>query len=126
MSQVETRQIDRDSLFLMARVKVEGDTAGVEHRVKVRNLSPGGMMAEGAVRVARGARVQVELRNIGWIEGEVAWKQDNRFGIAFAEEIDPQRARAQPSADVIEPDTSRYIHPPRHGQAPGSSRLRKI
>lgn len=90
-SSVETRQVNRDSLFLLAQVRVDGQEA--VHRVKVRNLSAGGMMAEGEANVTRGSRVGVELRNIGWVEGTVAWKQDNRFGIAFVDEIDPRKAR---------------------------------
>src|SRR5687767_8052600 len=92
MSNVDTRQVNRDSLFLLAQVRVDGQP-GV-YRVKVRNLSAGGMMAEGEAKVMRGALVQVELRNIGWVDGSVAWKQDNRFGIAFVDEIDPRVVRA--------------------------------
>ena len=91
MTNVETRTVDRDSLFLLAQLRVDGDKT--EYRVKVRNLSAGGMMAEGDVLVTRGSRVYVELRNIGWIEGSVAWRQENRFGIAFVDEIDPKKAR---------------------------------
>lgn len=90
-SSVETRQVNRDSLFLLAQLRVDGqDTV---HRVKVRNLSAGGMMAEGDAKVMRGSLVNVELRNIGWVDGTVAWKQDNRFGVAFVDEIDPLAAR---------------------------------
>ena len=92
MSNVDTRQVDRDSLFLLAQVRVDG--VDQPNRVKVRNLSSGGMMAEGEVEVGRGAPVEVELRNIGWVKGTVAWRQDNRFGIAFVDEIDPKKARA--------------------------------
>jgi hypothetical protein len=92
MSQVDTRQLGRDSLFLLAHLRFEDD--GESYRVKVRNLSSGGMMAEGELRVTQGAPVQIELRNIGWIAGTVAWKADGRFGVAFAEEIDPKLARA--------------------------------
>ena len=92
MNNVDTRTVDRDSLFLLAQLRVAGDET--DYRVKVRNLSAGGMMAEGDVAVTRGSRVHVELRNIGWVEGSVAWKQENRFGIAFADEIDPKMARA--------------------------------
>ncbi|MGC1269004.1 MAG: PilZ domain-containing protein [Croceibacterium sp.] len=98
MSSVDTRQVNRDSLFLLARVRVDGRDG--DDRVKVRNLSPGGMMAEGDVRVARGSRVSVELRNVGWVDGSVAWKQDNRFGIAFLEEIDPKLVRAPGQAET--------------------------
>ena len=80
MANVETRQVERDSLLLIAQLRV--DRGDMEYRVKVRNLSAGGMMAEGAVPVARGGVVSVGLRNIGWIEGTVAWKQDETLGIA--------------------------------------------
>ena len=95
MTGVETRSVSRDSLFLLANIKVEqGDEA---HQVRVRNLSDGGMMGEGSLRVKRGNRLQIELRNVGEVAGSVAWVQDNRFGIAFDEEIDSTAARA-PSA----------------------------
>jgi hypothetical protein len=87
----EQRQIARDSLFVMADLRLDGSAD--EHRIKVRNLSAGGMMGEGSVRVSRGALVWVEVRNIGWVEGSIAWVQDSRFGIAFHEEIDPKVAR---------------------------------
>lgn len=92
MSNIDTRQVNRDSLFLLAQVRVDGQPGA--SRVKVRNLSPAGMMAEGDVKVVRGTLVSVELRNIGWVEGTVAWRQDNRFGIAFIDEIDPAVVRA--------------------------------
>ncbi|MFT4026324.1 MAG: PilZ domain-containing protein [Novosphingobium sp.] len=92
MTDNDHRQIERDSLFVMAALRVDG--VGVDTRVKVRNLSAGGMMAEGDVRVQAGATVEVQIRNIGWVEGSVAWVQDNRFGIAFRDEIDPKVARA--------------------------------
>src|SRR3954447_11891542 len=98
MSNVDTRQVNRDSLFLLAQVRVVGQDP--VYRVKVRNLSAGGMMAEGEAKVARGSLVQVELRNIGWVDGSVAWKQDDRFGIAFVAEIDPMLARAPGSAQA--------------------------
>ena len=127
MSNVDTRQLSRDSLFLLAKLKVEGDVAGVEYRVKVRNLSSGGMMAEGAAKVARGARVSVELRNIGWVEGSVAWKADDRFGIAFIDEIDPKLARANGPNGAADPDTPRFVRPPlMPGQQYSADKLRKI
>ncbi|AKQ41231.1 hypothetical protein CP97_02990 [Aurantiacibacter atlanticus] len=98
MSNVDTRQVGRDSLFLLAQVRLDGQDTNA--RVKVRNLSAGGMMAEGDLKVVRGVRVEVELRNIGWVEGTVAWKQGNRFGIAFIDEIDPKLARAPVAASA--------------------------
>jgi hypothetical protein len=104
----ENRQIARDSLFVLAELRLDGDPT--EHRVKMRNLSAGGMMAEGTVRAIRGMIVWVHLRNLGWVEGTIAWVQDNRFGIAFRDEIDPKRARAAQTASSA--SDSLLIHRP--------------
>lgn len=106
MSNVDTRQVNRDSLFLLAQLKVDGREG--ETRVKVRNLSPGGMMAEGDVAVMRGSLVSVELRNLGWVDGTVAWKQDNRFGIAFVNDIDPAAVRAPEASQAASYSPPRY------------------
>lgn len=92
MNQGENRQLTRDSLFLLADLRVDGLDG--DFRIKVRNLSVGGMMGEGTVRVIRGTMVQVRIRNIGWVKGSIAWVQESRFGVAFHDEIDPRLARA--------------------------------
>ena len=127
MSNVDTRQVNRDSLFLLAQLRVDGQDQ--VYRVKVRNLSAGGMMAEGEAKAMRGALVQVELRNIGWVDGSVAWKQDNRFGIAFVDEIDPAVARAPGAAQAPDFDAPRYTrnhHAVPANQQPDAERFRKI
>jgi hypothetical protein len=107
MTGVDTRHINRDSLFLMAELRLEGDP--VPHRVKVRNLSAGGMMAESEMAVLRGTRVTVELRNVPPVEGSVAWVQDQRFGISFVHEIDPKAPRTQVgNGDLATP---RFVRP---------------
>ena len=127
MSNVDTRQVNRDSLFLLAQLRVDG--LDMLHRVKVRNLSAGGMMAEGEAKVMRGARVMIELRNIGWVEGTVAWKQGDRFGIAFVDEIDPvvvRGAGAMPGSDFDAPRYTRTHQPVPINQQADQSKLRKI
>jgi hypothetical protein len=127
MSNVDTRHVNRDSLFLLAQVRVDGQNE--MSRVKVRNLSAGGMMAEGEAKIVRGTLVAVELRNLGWVEGSVAWKQDNRFGIAFVNEIDPAAVRAPPASQAPDFDAPRYTRNhqavPLH-QLETDSKLRKI
>ncbi|WP_086618667.1 PilZ domain-containing protein [Erythrobacter tepidarius] len=125
MTGVETRSVARDSLFLLADIRIEQHAE--TQRVRVRNLSDGGMMAEGNVRVQRGHRVEVELRNLGRITGSVAWVQDNRFGIAFDEEIDSQKARRplksgdDQAAALLRPLWAYRTPPP-----PEPGKLRKI
>lgn len=93
MPSVETRDGERDSLFLMADLVAEG--GGSPARVKVRNLSAGGMMIEGEVSARRGSRVALDLRNIGPVAGTIVWVQGRRLGVAFDEQIDPMLARTQ-------------------------------
>jgi hypothetical protein len=117
--------VARDSLFLLADIRIE---QGPDiHRVRVRNLSDGGMMAEGNLKVQRGHRVEVNLRNIGSVPGSVAWVQDDRFGIAFDDEVDSQKARRPlqgeelPPAMVLARSWAHRAPPP-----PEPSKLRKI
>jgi hypothetical protein len=119
MNEPEQRQIARDSLFVMADIRFDG--ADELHRIKMRNLSSGGLMGEGSVRVQRGALLSVEIRNIGWVEGSIAWIQGDRFGVAFREEIDPKVVRAHiPASSHETPQHVRVLHDP------ASRILRKI
>jgi PilZ domain len=65
------RDADRDSLLLKAVLRFE--TIKEDKEVRIRNLSAGGLMAEAPLRVARGEKVEINLRNVGWISGTVAW-----------------------------------------------------
>ncbi|GGA10902.1 MAG: pilus assembly protein PilZ [Sphingomonadales bacterium CG12_big_fil_rev_8_21_14_0_65_65_10] len=119
MQDIDNRDRERDSLFLMADLRLRGESD--VQRVKVRNLSKGGMMAEGAPVPERGQSISVNLRNIGWVDGSVAWVQDNRFGIAFANEIEPKAARAP---IVVGEGAPRYTRPV--GEAKDRGSVRKI
>jgi hypothetical protein len=88
---VSKRTQRRDSLLLRAEVRsLDGHDAIV---AVVRNLSAGGMMAENALVYPVDTRVEVQLRNLGAVQGRVAWTVENRMGIAFEVEIDPAAAR---------------------------------
>jgi hypothetical protein len=87
----ENRGSPRDSLFLLANCQLP--QRQVEQRVKLRNISASGLMAEGTLRPQVGEPVCLELRNVGRVDGIVAWVRDNRFGVAFTYEIDPHLVR---------------------------------
>lgn len=86
MTSVERRDVERESTFQLADMRVGRDVT--VHRVKVRNLSSAGMMGEGTVRVSSGTHITVELSDIGEVAGTVVWVQEPRFGVAFDREID--------------------------------------
>ena len=123
MSDTDQRHIARDSLFMMAGIRLAGDDH--EFKVKVRNLSAGGLMAEGGPRVVRGTPVTVDLRNIGQVSGSVAWVQETRFGIAFDEDIDPKAARVS-SGEGVEQVPYRPAYAATAQQQASRKALRKI
>lgn len=88
-----SRGADRDSLFMQAELTLAGRPDRV--MVRVRNLSPGGMLAEAKLAVEPGAGVEVELRNVGAVTGRVIWVGEGKFGIAFDRLVDPQAVRRQ-------------------------------
>ena len=81
----------RDSLFLTALLRLEGEAT--EQEVRIRNLSAGGMMAELGRVVPIGSGTTLQVRGIGEVTGRVAWCAEGRIGIALDAPIDPKRAR---------------------------------
>jgi hypothetical protein len=81
----------RDSLLLAASFRVIGQK--VEHLVRIRNLSAGGLMAELDRVLEIGTPVEVNVRGVGWVQGQVAWVAAGRVGVAFNRQIDPRAAR---------------------------------
>ncbi len=88
-----SRGADRDSLFMQAGLILAGHSDPIV--VRVRNLSPGGMLAEAKIQIAQGAAVEVDLRNVGPVAGRVIWAGEGKFGIAFDRPVDPQAVRRQ-------------------------------
>lgn len=85
------RNESRDSLFLMADMRVPGSVD--VQQVRVRNLSAGGLMAEFPSGLDQGLVVEFDVRGIGWVPGKVAWSAAGRIGVAFDRQIDPMLAR---------------------------------
>lgn len=87
------RERKRDSMLLMGTIKAAGDYARDTQPIRIRNLSSTGLMADSQVDYDLGAWVEVTLRGIGIVEGEIVWVRDGRMGITFRAPVDPKRAR---------------------------------
>jgi PilZ domain len=87
----KSRTSARESIFLSAVIQYEGAKHPVTARI--RNISSTGMMIDCAQLFHPGHRLVAEIKNIGEVEGQVAWATDNRMGISFDNEIDPKQAR---------------------------------
>ena len=101
------RGTDRDSLLLKAVLRFPASMN--EGEVRIRNLSSGGLMAEAAMRASRGEVVEINLKNIGWITGKVAWVAESRFGIAFDYPIDPKAARQNVGSNKLDESMPHYL-----------------
>lgn len=77
---------------------------GAELRVRVADISQGGAKIRAGVALPEGSRLRVELPNLGWIGGTVAWCTGQHFGVRFDHDIDP--------AVVRQPVTGSYRAPP--------------
>lgn len=91
MSATDQRTSPRDRILLLARLRVEGEAE--IYAVRIRDLSAGGMRAQFSGRSLDQSKVAIEIRNLGWVEGRVAWQGADMIGVRFAEPIDPEKAR---------------------------------
>ena len=97
------RSSSRDSLFLSATIRREGQAAKDLVPSRVRNLSAVGLMADYCDVGVVGEPVIVTVRGIGSVTGKVAWIKQGRIGIAFDVEVDPKLARKPVKAEPRTP-----------------------
>jgi hypothetical protein len=69
----------------------------------VRDISEGGLKVVAPVIPSLGEAVRIELPNLGWLGGTVAWTKESSFGIRLNTAIDP--------AVVRQPVTGSYFLP---------------
>lgn len=112
------RRDTRDSLFVLAGIRPEGRDAF--ERVRVRNVSSGGLMAETRETYAACDRIELLLEGLGTVAGSVAWAEAGRIGVAFDHPIDKSRARkpataAQTDRELFRPAPATLKRPPLRG-----------
>ena len=95
------RERTRDSLFMGAKISII-DSAVVAPTV-IRNLSVGGVMIDCPTGLREGARVNLNLRNLGNVSGSVAWVRDGRAGVMFDAPINPDDIRSTITKPKVRP-----------------------
>ena len=99
MSAIDTRGLQRESLYFMAELQPDG-TASPE-KVKVRNLSDGGMMIDGSLMLDTGRRVTVTLKNIGTIPAHITYSVTEQGALTLGTDLTYQLVRtAGPACDA--------------------------
>ncbi len=116
---------NRNSLLVKAMIRFPG--SGEQGEVRVRNISAGGLMAEAPIRAGRGEVVEVQLKNIGWVTGKVAWIAESRFGIAFDLPIDPKTTQQSVGTKAAENAMPNYLRKLNdQGKPVEKSKLRRL
>ena len=110
------RSRKRDSLLLKGTIKAAGDYARDTQPIRIRNLSSTGLMAVARLAYDEGSIVEIELRGLGLIQGEIVWVRSDRMGVTFHETVDPLLARrpiaAQDDDHLLKPvDLGRIRRP---------------
>jgi len=95
------RRRPRDSMLLMGTIKAFGDVVRNKNPIRIRNLSATGLMADSQAAYDLGCLVEVEMRGIGTVSGEVVWIRQNRMGITFSKAVDPKLARMPAQAAAV-------------------------
>lgn len=89
----------RDSLIVVSWLRVEGKT----YPVVVRNISSLGLKAVGDAPIGKGSLVEVDVKNLGWVQGKVAWIKGKEFGVRLRTQIQPEALRRHISTPGSQP-----------------------
>lgn len=92
------RAAPRDSLLLLAELRVEADGRTIGS-ARIRNLSATGLMADCDTALKEGDRLLLTLRGVGDVAATLNWCRDGRIGLVFDQPIDPMAAR-RPSTNT--------------------------
>lgn len=105
----DNRVAARSRMLMRAKLRVRGLTG--EHAISIKDISSTGLKASGVLKFLSGTRVEIDLRNIGWVAGQIIWTDaDGCVGIRFSSIINAECTRTQISGSYA-------LDPPRDGSA---------
>ena len=102
----------RTNMFVIAELS----SASATGKIKIRNMSVGGAMVEGAALPALAAHCRI-LRGELQLEGEIVWVAGNRAGIRF--DGTAHVAQWLPNAGRSQADVDRVVAAAKSGAIPG-------
>ena len=89
----EQRVAPRRHVLMRASMRVPGSDQ--VYAITVKDISSTGLRARTAVSVFPGAKVELELPNIGWIGGQVVRTEEGLIAVRLAAVIDPEQAQSK-------------------------------
>jgi len=99
------RTSTRHHVLLMREIQTEAMATPV--RIRVRDISARGMMAESSVRMQEGEKLVLRLSDGTQVAGAVQWVRGLSFGIIFESDLPLDQLRGPPPADPKKLDLDR-------------------
>lgn len=107
MTATDHRASRRNQIPMLAQLRIEGEAGLLA--IRIRDLSAGGLRAQYAGSTLDGIRIEVELRNIGWVEGRIVWQDERHVGIRFQAPIDSEQARIAVTGNFAAPASPQRV-----------------
>ena len=95
----------RSSVMLMADLRMTAFANPV--RIRVRDISKGGLKGSGIGHMPSGSEITVELPNIGLVRSRVVWSNQDNFGLVFDHQIDVQTVKTKITGNYVQPMPNR-------------------
>lgn len=111
----EQRTQLRRHLYLLEQMRIGTDPVAL--RVRVRDVSATGLMAECDLPLAVGEQVTITLRRCDPVTGRIAWVSGSRFGVSFDAAIDPAVAQREIRLEQTQPVAWTHRRPGMQPQA---------
>lgn len=90
----EQRVTNRSRVLMRAIMRIRG--AAFDYPVTIKDISSTGLRATTNISMFTGTRIEIELKNIGWVPGEVVWADaEGQIGVRFDAVIQPERTQNQ-------------------------------
>ncbi len=109
----------RQRVMLNATIERFGGGPATQHRI--RDLSSGGARIDQAGDLRVGATVLVSVGALAAVGATVSWVRDGTAGLQFAEQIDPEAARAKAAIAPRPKDAGATREGPKVGWIPNLS-----
>ena len=92
----DCRVVKRSRVLMRANMRVGEST--LEYPLSIKDISSTGLRAATEVSLFPGTRIEIDLRHIGWVAGEVVWVDSKgQIGVRFSADIQPEHTQSQVS-----------------------------
>jgi hypothetical protein len=95
----ESRVAKRSRVFMRAAARIP--ESNCQFHLSIKDISSTGLRALPELQLFQDTTIEVDLRNIGWVAGQVVWVDSKGVaGVRFSKVIQPDRTRSEVSGSL--------------------------